>query len=94
MKILAKYKTSYDVSDSAQLEPVTRVRPKESKPSENIWRPLAGGDVQSESSFTGAPARPLVGDFKKSGHFSEGSLYFWDERNVADETVFGKELFS
>ncbi|KAI4809397.1 hypothetical protein KUCAC02_018280 [Chaenocephalus aceratus] len=36
MKILAKYKTSYDVSDSAQLEPVTRVRPKESKPSENI----------------------------------------------------------
>ncbi|KAL3055664.1 hypothetical protein OYC64_018358 [Pagothenia borchgrevinki] len=36
MKILAKYKTSYDVSDSGQLEPVTRVRPKESKPSENI----------------------------------------------------------
>ncbi|XP_071218905.1 ATP-dependent 6-phosphofructokinase, platelet type-like isoform X1 [Salvelinus alpinus] len=28
MKILAKYKTSYDVSDSGQLEPVTRVRPK------------------------------------------------------------------
>ncbi|XP_033987993.1 ATP-dependent 6-phosphofructokinase, platelet type-like isoform X2 [Trematomus bernacchii] len=36
MKILAKYKTSYDVSDSGQLEHVTRVRPKESKPSENI----------------------------------------------------------
>ncbi|KAK1879361.1 ATP-dependent 6-phosphofructokinase liver type [Dissostichus eleginoides] len=36
MKILAKYKTSFDVSDSGQLEPVTRVRPKESKPSENI----------------------------------------------------------
>ncbi|KAK5860416.1 hypothetical protein PBY51_021894 [Eleginops maclovinus] len=33
MKILAKYKTSYDVSDSGQLEHVTRVRPKESKPS-------------------------------------------------------------
>ncbi|XP_060939952.1 ATP-dependent 6-phosphofructokinase, platelet type-like isoform X1 [Limanda limanda] len=30
MKILAKYKTSYDVSDSGQLEPVTRVRPRES----------------------------------------------------------------
>ncbi|XP_072219349.1 ATP-dependent 6-phosphofructokinase, platelet type-like isoform X3 [Leuresthes tenuis] len=30
MKILAKYKTSYDVSDSGQLEHVTRVRPKES----------------------------------------------------------------
>ncbi|KAM9718965.1 ATP-dependent 6-phosphofructokinase, platelet type-like isoform 3-T3 [Menidia menidia] len=29
MKILAKYKTSYDVSDSGQLEHVTRVRPKE-----------------------------------------------------------------
>ncbi|XP_038819944.1 ATP-dependent 6-phosphofructokinase, platelet type-like isoform X9 [Salvelinus namaycush] len=28
MKILAKYKTSYDVSDSGQLEHVTRVRPK------------------------------------------------------------------
>uniref|UniRef100_A0A4W5LV58 ATP-dependent 6-phosphofructokinase n=1 Tax=Hucho hucho TaxID=62062 RepID=A0A4W5LV58_9TELE len=28
MKILAKYKTSYDVSDSGQLEPVTRIRPK------------------------------------------------------------------
>ncbi|XP_038859927.1 ATP-dependent 6-phosphofructokinase, platelet type-like isoform X2 [Salvelinus namaycush] len=28
MKILAKYKTSYDVSDSGQLEPVTQVRPK------------------------------------------------------------------
>ncbi|XP_041697887.1 ATP-dependent 6-phosphofructokinase, platelet type isoform X1 [Coregonus clupeaformis] len=28
MKILAKYKTSYDVSDSGQMEPVTRVRPK------------------------------------------------------------------
>ncbi|XP_068582329.1 ATP-dependent 6-phosphofructokinase, platelet type isoform X2 [Cebidichthys violaceus] len=30
MKILAKYKTSYDVSDSGQLEHVTRVRPKDS----------------------------------------------------------------
>ncbi|XP_067462777.1 ATP-dependent 6-phosphofructokinase, platelet type isoform X3 [Thunnus thynnus] len=29
MKILAKYKTSYDVSDSGQLEHVTRFRPKE-----------------------------------------------------------------
>ncbi|XP_012995024.1 ATP-dependent 6-phosphofructokinase, platelet type isoform X4 [Esox lucius] len=34
MKILAKYKTSYDVSDSGQLEHVVRnVRPKESDPS-------------------------------------------------------------
>ncbi|XP_008274110.1 6-phosphofructokinase type C isoform X6 [Stegastes partitus] len=30
MKILAKYKTSYDVSDSGQLEHVLRTRPKES----------------------------------------------------------------
>lgn len=30
MKILAKYKTSYDVSDSGQLEHVVRNRPKES----------------------------------------------------------------
>ncbi|XP_017285037.1 ATP-dependent 6-phosphofructokinase, platelet type isoform X7 [Kryptolebias marmoratus] len=30
MKILAKYKTSYDMSDSGQLEHVTQVRPKES----------------------------------------------------------------
>eukprot|EP00064_Thunnus_orientalis_P005296 superscaffoldBa00000510_g5310 len=30
MKILAKYKTSYDVSDSGQLEHVVRIRPKES----------------------------------------------------------------
>lgn len=30
MKILAKYKTSYDVSDSGQLEHVIRNRPKES----------------------------------------------------------------
>nr|XP_043883269.1 ATP-dependent 6-phosphofructokinase, platelet type-like isoform X1 [Solea senegalensis] len=30
MKILAKYKTSYDVSDSGQLEHVTRIRPKDS----------------------------------------------------------------
>ncbi|KAM3865757.1 ATP-dependent 6-phosphofructokinase, platelet type-like [Diretmus argenteus] len=30
MKILAKYKTSYDVSDSGQLEHVTRIRPRES----------------------------------------------------------------
>lgn len=30
MKILAKYKTSYDVSDSGQLEHVTRFRGKES----------------------------------------------------------------
>ncbi|XP_029555010.1 ATP-dependent 6-phosphofructokinase, platelet type isoform X3 [Salmo trutta] len=34
MKILAKYKTSYDVSDSGQLEHVVRnIRPKESDPS-------------------------------------------------------------
>uniref|UniRef100_UPI0037E8EDAB ATP-dependent 6-phosphofructokinase, platelet type-like isoform X4 n=1 Tax=Semicossyphus pulcher TaxID=241346 RepID=UPI0037E8EDAB len=36
MKILAKYKTSYDVSDSGQLEHVTRVRPKESNTSATI----------------------------------------------------------
>ena len=30
MKILAKYKTSYDVSDAGQLEHVVRNRPKES----------------------------------------------------------------
>ncbi|XP_054483218.1 ATP-dependent 6-phosphofructokinase, platelet type-like isoform X2 [Anoplopoma fimbria] len=36
MKILAKYKTSYDVSDSGQLEHVTRVRPKETKASEAV----------------------------------------------------------
>uniref|UniRef100_A0A4W6C3C0 Phosphofructokinase, platelet n=1 Tax=Lates calcarifer TaxID=8187 RepID=A0A4W6C3C0_LATCA len=36
MKILAKYKTSYDVSDSGQLEHVTRVRPKESNTSSAI----------------------------------------------------------
>uniref|UniRef100_A0A3B4X198 ATP-dependent 6-phosphofructokinase n=1 Tax=Seriola lalandi dorsalis TaxID=1841481 RepID=A0A3B4X198_SERLL len=30
MKILAKYKTSYDVSDSGQLEHVVRIRPRES----------------------------------------------------------------
>ncbi|XP_035025373.1 ATP-dependent 6-phosphofructokinase, platelet type isoform X2 [Hippoglossus stenolepis] len=36
MKILAKYKTSYDVSDSGQLEPVTRVRPRESDTSAAI----------------------------------------------------------
>ncbi|XP_028987125.1 ATP-dependent 6-phosphofructokinase, platelet type-like isoform X2 [Betta splendens] len=36
MKILAKYKTSYDVSDSGQLEHVTRVRPKDSKTSSAI----------------------------------------------------------
>ncbi|XP_047444847.1 ATP-dependent 6-phosphofructokinase, platelet type-like isoform X4 [Mugil cephalus] len=36
MKILAKYKTSYDVSDSGQLEHVTRFRPKESKTSAAI----------------------------------------------------------
>ncbi|XP_069031520.1 ATP-dependent 6-phosphofructokinase, platelet type isoform X4 [Embiotoca jacksoni] len=36
MKILAKYKTSYDVSDSGQLEHVTRVRPKESNMSAAI----------------------------------------------------------
>ncbi|CAL9689579.1 unnamed protein product [Knipowitschia caucasica] len=36
MKILAKYKTSYDVSDSGQLEHVTRVRPKESHTSAEI----------------------------------------------------------
>uniref|UniRef100_A0A8C4IFZ6 ATP-dependent 6-phosphofructokinase n=1 Tax=Dicentrarchus labrax TaxID=13489 RepID=A0A8C4IFZ6_DICLA len=36
MKILAKYKTSYDVSDSGQLEHVTRVRPKETNTSSTI----------------------------------------------------------
>uniref|UniRef100_A0A8C6UM31 Phosphofructokinase, platelet b n=2 Tax=Neogobius melanostomus TaxID=47308 RepID=A0A8C6UM31_9GOBI len=36
MKILAKYKTSYDVSDSGQLEHVSRVRPKESHTSAAI----------------------------------------------------------
>uniref|UniRef100_A0A8C9XNE9 ATP-dependent 6-phosphofructokinase n=1 Tax=Sander lucioperca TaxID=283035 RepID=A0A8C9XNE9_SANLU len=36
MKILAKYKTSYDVSDSGQLEHVTRVRPKETNTSAAI----------------------------------------------------------
>ncbi|XP_034743556.1 ATP-dependent 6-phosphofructokinase, platelet type-like isoform X3 [Etheostoma cragini] len=36
MKILAKYKTSYDVSDSGQLEHVTRVRPRETNPSAAI----------------------------------------------------------
>ncbi|XP_072296651.1 ATP-dependent 6-phosphofructokinase, platelet type-like isoform X2 [Eucyclogobius newberryi] len=36
MKILAKYKTSYDVSDSGQLEHVSRVRPEESHTSAAI----------------------------------------------------------
>ncbi|XP_037538358.1 ATP-dependent 6-phosphofructokinase, platelet type isoform X2 [Nematolebias whitei] len=36
MKILAKYKTSYDMSDSGQLEHVTQVRPKESDFSASI----------------------------------------------------------
>ncbi|XP_059200051.1 ATP-dependent 6-phosphofructokinase, platelet type-like isoform X2 [Centropristis striata] len=36
MKILAKYKTSYDVSDSGQLEHVTRFRSKETKNMETI----------------------------------------------------------
>lgn len=36
MKILAKYKTSYDVSDSGQLEHVSRVRPKDSNTSATI----------------------------------------------------------
>uniref|UniRef100_A0A3B4X9W5 6-phosphofructokinase n=1 Tax=Seriola lalandi dorsalis TaxID=1841481 RepID=A0A3B4X9W5_SERLL len=36
MKILAKYKTSYDVSDSGQLEHVARLRPKETKTSSAI----------------------------------------------------------
>ncbi|XP_016526979.1 ATP-dependent 6-phosphofructokinase, platelet type-like isoform X1 [Poecilia formosa] len=36
MKILAKYKTSYDVSDAGQLEHVTRVRPKENDASAAI----------------------------------------------------------
>nr|XP_046264847.1 ATP-dependent 6-phosphofructokinase, platelet type-like isoform X7 [Scatophagus argus] len=36
MKILAKYKTSYDVSDSGQLEHVTRVQPKETNTSATI----------------------------------------------------------
>ncbi|KAI7789380.1 putative ATP-dependent 6-phosphofructokinase, partial [Triplophysa rosa] len=29
MKILAKYKTSYDVSDAGQLEHIVRLRPKD-----------------------------------------------------------------
>uniref|UniRef100_A0A665XG77 ATP-dependent 6-phosphofructokinase n=1 Tax=Echeneis naucrates TaxID=173247 RepID=A0A665XG77_ECHNA len=36
MKILAKYKTSYDVSDLGQLEHVTRIQPKESDASSAI----------------------------------------------------------
>ncbi|XP_075954160.1 ATP-dependent 6-phosphofructokinase, platelet type-like [Anarhichas minor] len=36
MKILAKYKTSYDVSDSGQLEHVTHVRPKDADASAAI----------------------------------------------------------
>ncbi|XP_067331332.1 ATP-dependent 6-phosphofructokinase, platelet type-like isoform X3 [Channa argus] len=36
MKILAKYKTSYDVSDAGQLEHVSRFRPKESNNSSAI----------------------------------------------------------
>ncbi|XP_030608121.1 ATP-dependent 6-phosphofructokinase, platelet type isoform X5 [Archocentrus centrarchus] len=36
MKILAKYKTSYDVSDSGQLEHVSRIRPKDSNTSTAI----------------------------------------------------------
>uniref|UniRef100_A0A3Q3S6Y6 ATP-dependent 6-phosphofructokinase n=1 Tax=Mastacembelus armatus TaxID=205130 RepID=A0A3Q3S6Y6_9TELE len=36
MKILAKYKTSYDVSDSGQLEHVTRFQPKDSNSSSAI----------------------------------------------------------
>ncbi|KAM6918539.1 ATP-dependent 6-phosphofructokinase, platelet type-like isoform 2-T2 [Xenentodon cancila] len=36
MKILAKYKTTFDVSDSGQLEHVTRVRPKDSDASAAI----------------------------------------------------------
>ncbi|KAM9460373.1 ATP-dependent 6-phosphofructokinase, platelet type-like isoform 5-T5 [Salvelinus alpinus] len=36
MKILAKYKTSYDVSDSGQLEPVTRVRPKKADRTDHL----------------------------------------------------------
>uniref|UniRef100_A0A8C5I7Z1 ATP-dependent 6-phosphofructokinase n=1 Tax=Gouania willdenowi TaxID=441366 RepID=A0A8C5I7Z1_GOUWI len=36
MKILAKYKTSYDVSDSGQLEHVTQIRPRETKTSADI----------------------------------------------------------
>lgn len=39
MKILAKYKTSYDVSDSGQLEHVVRNRPKELDASVAMWRP-------------------------------------------------------
>ncbi|CAB1340811.1 unnamed protein product [Coregonus sp. 'balchen'] len=41
MKILAKYKTSYDVSDSGQLEHVVRnIRPKESDASSAILTPV------------------------------------------------------
>ncbi|CAN9502805.1 unnamed protein product [Ophioblennius macclurei] len=36
MKILAKYKTSYDVSDAGQLEHVTRIRPKDTKTTSTI----------------------------------------------------------
>lgn len=38
MKILAKYKTSYDVSDSGQLEHVVHNRPKDSDASVAMWR--------------------------------------------------------
>lgn len=38
MKILAKYKTSYDVSDSGQLEHVVHNRPKELDASVAMWR--------------------------------------------------------
>lgn len=47
MKILAKYKTSYDVSDSGQLEHVTRVRPKETNTSATIW--TVAGELLSNS---------------------------------------------
>lgn len=38
MKILAKYKTSYDVSDSGQVEHVIHSRPKDSDASVAMWR--------------------------------------------------------
>lgn len=54
MKILAKYKTSYDVSDSGQLEHVVHNRPKELDASVAMWRPV-GVPV-----WAGAFPRPSV----------------------------------
>ncbi|KAG7216711.1 hypothetical protein INR49_021094, partial [Caranx melampygus] len=48
MKILAKYKTSYDVSDSGQLEHVVRNRPKESDASVAISVPPCSQQMAAE----------------------------------------------